>query len=88
MRSQETIHVRILAPNLRGNPPQTKNVGKYQVADHGPPDLQVLLALLLLGDAGLEQGGHLVRPGQLYILLPPSALLCNILLFFGEMKQR
>ena len=83
MRSQETVHVRILAPNLRGDPPQTKNVRKYRVSDHGPPDPQILLVLLLLGDAGLEQRGHLVRPGQLDVLLPPSTLLCHIFLFSG-----
>ena len=89
MRSQETIHARILAPNLRGDPPQTKNVREYQVSDHGPPDPQVLLPLLLLGDAGLEQRGHLVGPGQLHVLLPPSTLIAMLYsLFSGEMKQR
>ena len=65
------VHGGISGPHTGGDPPQAEQEGEDHVADHRLPDLQVL-ATLAPGDGGLEQHGHLVRPGQLDVLLPPA----------------
>ena len=72
---QETLHVRTLVANPARDPPQAKHVGEDEVADNGPSDplvLSTILALHRVDQTGLQQGGHLVWPRKLDILVPPS----------------
>ena len=71
LSGNEMVHGGISGPHTGGDPPQAEQEGEDHVADHRLPDLQVL-ATLAPGDGGLEQHGHLVRPGQLDVLLPPA----------------